>query len=407
MLTRPALFSVTVWLAFAGVLRVAVIPPESCGRDDPPSIQQAASAAIGWLSLNQGPDGRYVYLYYGDTDTVPDEYNDVRHAGVTVALYQAAGRYGDPAAFRAAEVGLGWMTDRLVRRHDWAALAPYEDSASLGATALMTVALAERRLATSDTTYDPLLHDLGRFITAAQRPDGGFYVYWDLQTDEPDRQSTSRYYPGESLWALALLHQAFPGEGWDTAARRALDFITTLRDDVEDVSFPPLADQWAAYGMAEMSGWGLSDAQIAYARRLAERFGFLVRIEAQRQHPSAEGLGTLVRGHETRAAGMGTWVEALAALWRVSATDPRLADLAPKLLQRAKCAAGILAERQVSAAEAARHPRPDLMRGAWFQGGETRMDDQQHAFSGLLYTLDALHGRAQRGPAGPVPGLLP
>jgi len=404
MLTRPALFSLAFWLAFAGVLRVAVIPPESCGHDDPPAIQQAAAAAMDWVQRNQGPDGRYVYLYYSDTDTVPDEYNDVRHAGVTVALYQAADRYADPAAFQAAEAGRRWMTDHLVRRHDWAALAPYQDSASLGATALMTVGLAERRLATGDTSFDPLMHDLGRFIAAVQRPDGGFYVYWNLATDEPDRESTSRYYPGESLWALALLHQAFPGAGWDTAARRALDFITALRDDVEDVSFPPLADQWAAYGMAEMSGWGLSDSQIAYARRLAERFGFLVRIEAQRQHGR---LGTLVRGRQSRAAGMGTWVEALAALWRVSVADFRLADLTPRIRERAQCAAGILAERQVSAEEAARHPRPDLMRGAWFRGGETRMDDEQHALSGLLYTLDALNGRAQRGPDGPVAGLLP
>ncbi len=402
MLTRPALFSVAAWLAFAGVLRVAVIPPESCGQDDPASIQRAAGNAIAWVQRNQGPDGRYVYLYYSDTDTVPDEYNDVRHAGVTVALYQDVGRL-NPTAFPAAEAGLRWMTDRVVHRHGWAALAPYSDSASLGATALMTVGLAERRLATGDTSYDPLMHDLGRFITEVQRPDGGFYVYWNLVTDEPDRESTSRYYPGESLWALALLHQAFPGEGWDTAARRALDFITALRDDVEDVSFPPLADQWAAYGMAEMSAWGLSDSQVAYARRLAERFGFLVRIEAQRQHG---WLGTLVRGRESRAAGMGTWVEALAALWRVSVTDPRLADLTPKIRERAQCAAGILAARQVSATEAARQPRPELMRGAWFRDGETRMDDEQHAFSGLLYTFDALNGRARRGPDGPVPGLV-
>jgi hypothetical protein len=30
------------------------------------------------------------------------------------------------------------------------------------------------------------------------------------------------------------------------------------------------------------------------------------------------------------------------------------------------------------------------------------MDDQQHAFSGLLYTLDALEGRVRRTPEQPV-----
>ena len=41
-----------------------------------------------------------------------------------------------------------------------------------------------------------------------------------LRADEPDTYGTSRYYPGEALWALALTHEAFPGEGWDEPARR-------------------------------------------------------------------------------------------------------------------------------------------------------------------------------------------
>jgi hypothetical protein len=75
-----------------------------------------------------------------------------------------------------------------------------------------------------------------------------------------------------------------------------------------------------------------------------------------------------------------------------------MADLKPKIEERLSCAAGILAARQVSPEEAAGYPQPDLVSGAWLRGGETRMDDQQHAFSGLLYALDALQGRVQREP---------
>ncbi len=46
------------------------------------------------------------------------------------------------------------------------------------------------------------------------------------------------------------------------------------------------------------------------------------------------------------------------------------------------------------------------MRGAWFIDGETRMDDQQHAFSGLLYAADALSGRARREPLPPIAALV-
>ena len=64
--------------------------------------------------------------------------------------------------------------------------------------------------------------------------------------------------------------------------------------------------------------------------------------------------------------------------------------------------AGILVERQIDAAEAGAFPRPELGRGAWLDDGATRMDDQQHALSGLTYAADALEGRTRREPDAPL-----
>jgi hypothetical protein len=110
----------------------------------------------------------------------------------------------------------------------------------------------------------------------------------------------------------------------------------------------------------------------------------------------------LVRGPEARASGLGTWVEALSSFWRLATEDDRFSDLEGKVKDRLVCSAGILAARQVDASAAAESPRPGLMQGAWFGRGETRMDDQQHALSGILYTLDALDGDAVRTPLTPV-----
>jgi hypothetical protein len=243
------------------------------------------------------------------------------------------------------------------------------------------------------------MRELGRFIVTLQGGDNGFYVAWLPSEGSPQREGSSRFFPGEAFWALALLHEAFPSEGWDGPARLAADFLTTRRDDVEDVSFPPLADQWTAYGLAEMVEWGLDDHHVDYARRLAGRFGLLIRVEAQRQ---GGAMGSLLRRWDTRASAAGTWVEAMAALWRLASVDERLADLKPKIKERLICAGGILAEQQVSSDDAAGYAQPDLVEGAWFIGGETRMDDQQHALSGLLYTVDALDDRPQREPDAPM-----
>jgi hypothetical protein len=199
------------------------------------------------------------------------------------------------------------------------------------------------------------------------------------------------------------MHEAFPGEGWEAHAGRALDFVTLLRDDTENVEFPPLADQWAAYGLAEMVEWGLDDAHTEYASRLAGRFGLLVRTESQRE---GSWYGALSRSEDSRASGVGTWAEGLAGLWRVSMQDDRLAGLRPSIETRLRCVAGILAERQVTSKEAEMFPRPELASGAWFTGDETRMDDQQHAFSGLMYALDSMRANPVREPSLPFPRPL-
>ena len=403
MLFRSVFLSVAFWGVFAAGLRMSVIPPESCGAHSEQAIGRAATEAADWMVRNQRPDGRYVYLYYPETDTTAAEYNDVRHAGVTMALYQAGGRLSSREAIEAADRAPAWMQDNLEEHDGWTALAPDGVRAKLGSSALMLAGLAERRLATFDPQYDELMLGLADFLASMQRPDGGFHIAWDFGKDAPDITGTSAYYPGEALWALALAHEAFPDEGFDVNARRALEFITERRDEVEDIEFPPLADQWAAYGIGEMIEWGLTDQQIDYAGRLAARFGLLVRTEAQRE---GSWYGQALRGPRARASGVGTWAEGLAALWRASTQDERLADVRPAIEKRLECVAGILARRQVNAKEAADYPRPGLAQGAWFGRGETRMDDQQHAFSGLLYTLDMLNDNPAREPTLPFPRPL-
>ncbi len=96
-----------------------------------------------------------------------------------MALYQAAGRYGDAEALAVADRATAWMLDNLVEADGWVALAaPAGARAQLGSSALMAVALAERRLATGDDRYDDVMRGLGRFMVAMQRDDGGFHVAW-------------------------------------------------------------------------------------------------------------------------------------------------------------------------------------------------------------------------------------
>jgi hypothetical protein len=385
-LALPAVFWAT---ALVGV-RLAIVPSEHCGELTAVEARQAATAASEWLIAGQREDGSYLYEYADEGDQPPASYNIVRHAGVTMSLFQTAGRLESPEAMAAADRGVEWMLDRLVPHDDWLALSD-NDEAKLGASALMAIALAERRLLTGEEQHDEVMQALGRFMASLQREDGGFHIKWLFDENGPELGTTSLYYPGEALWALALLHEAFPDEGFDEAAWAAADFITLRRDEVEDVKFPPLNDHWGAYGLAEMVEWGLADHHTDYARDLAGRFGFLVRVESQKED---NAVADAMRGDDRRAASLGTWVEGLAALWRLSSGDERLADLTNDIEERARCGSGILIQRQSSDGGQAEV-------GAWFAEGITRMDDQQHAISGLIYTADAIDGRVMREPGRP------
>lgn len=393
MLFRSALLSVAFWVLFLAALRVGAVPPEDCGLNNMDAINASALEAMGWIQRNQNADGTYVYEYNRDTDELSGQYNNVRHAGVTMSLYQAFGKFRQTETLRTADRAMEWMFERTERRNGWAALAPSGDYAELGASDLMLVSLLEREWAMDTDEYDEEMKELGRFIVSMQKDDGNFYIGYDLVRDEPRYEGTSRYYPGESLLGLAMLHNMFPDEGWDEPALKALDYLTTKRDELENVDFPPLPDQWTAMAIGEMAGWGLTEQQADYVHRLASRFGLLVRTEAQRQ---GSWYGLEFRGRHARGAGAGTWIEGITGLWRATWRDERLEDIREPLQERAVCMSGIMAANQVTEVEAEKYGRPEIAQGAWFTQGATRMDDQQHVLSGLIQTLDAMQGFTNR-----------
>lgn len=379
-------------LVGAGALAFGVAaPPERCPDITVDETRAAASAAVGWLVDNQHPDGTWLYEYDRATDTVSDDYNEVRHAGVMSSLYQAATR-GYDGALASADRGLEWAMEHLVERHGWIGMTD-SSAVQAGSNALLLAALAERREFTGDTSHDELMIGLAQFISDQTEPSGALLAYYDLGPDRPRAETYSIYYTGEAQWALARMHLAFPDGGWGEVADRMLHYMATVRDDAEEV-WPPLADHWAGYGLATTAaypdrpaGEPLTDAELDFVRRQGGLIGQRVRSISQRFGP----WGVLVRGTFTpRGGGYGVFGEGLTGLWQASLLDARLEPERGTLAERAVCIAGLAMEAQVTAEEAARHPDPTKVAGAWFIDETTRMDDQQHAVSALMLTIPIL-----------------
>jgi small neutral amino acid transporter SnatA (MarC family) len=381
---------------------VAVAPPERCPSVSAEELRRSSRAAVDWFNRNQEPDGSWLYEYDAEDDSTSAEYNEVRHAGVTMGLYQAAAA-GLPGALRSADRGTEWALDRLVRRDGWAALEGL-GRVTTGATALLAAGLVIRREATGDTRYDDVLARLGRFLVAQTERSGAVLAEYDSARGAPVPNEYSKYYTGEAYWALALLHRAFPTEGWAEAANRVGAYLATSRDEVED-HWPPIPDHWAAYGQAatvEFPGRGhppLTADEVDYAREQAELFGVQARWLAQWHGP----WGGVVRGsYEPRGGWYGVVDEALTGWWLVARDDPRLAGLREPIADRATCIAGLALAEQSGAEDAVGAARPGRVEGAWFIDGETRMDDQQHALAGLLRTIPIVEAGSD-GPGDDAP----
>ncbi len=387
-------------LAAAGLVATAVgvfgilAPPEHCPTRTAEQMRASATEAAAWFVRNQQHDGRWLYLYDAESDTAADQYNAIRHAGAMMGLYQAAAA-GVPDAQDSADRGLAWAEDHLLERDDWSAISYHGDVAA-GATALLVAGLVDRRRLTSDLAYDDLLQEAGRFLVAQTEPSGAVSARYSIAEGGPVRGVYSKYYTGETYWALARLHQIFPSGPWGETADRIGAYLATRRDD-DEAYWPPLPDHWSAYGLADTAGRPLTDDEVAYARRQAGLFGAQVRWVSQR----AGSWGPLVRGPlELRGGGYGVNGEALGQLWRAARREPRLASLRAPLGERARCIAGLTADAQVDADEAAVARVPDKVRGAWFRGGETRMDDQQHAMSALLAAIPIAEAADDGGDGG-------
>ena len=388
-------------LGLFGVVTFGVVaPPERCPSVGAGELRRSAQAAVDWFVVNQNTDGTWLYLYDREHDTVAPEYDMVRHTGAVMGLYRAA-LDGLPRALPSADRGATWALDRL-REHDGWAAVEYQGEVETGATALLVAGLVLRREKTGDTRHDAVLRRLGRFLVAQTERSGAVRAYYDPGTESPVPGKYSPFFTGETWWALASLHRAFPQEGWGEPANRIGAYIATSRDDAED-HWPPLADHWAGYGLAETVEFPergrppLTANEASYARRQAGLFGGQVRWSAVRFDP----WGALVRpGGVLRGGGYGVISEGLNGLWRASRADPRLADLREPIAERARCIAGLAIRAQSGPddAEGARHPQRIV--GAWFRDGETRMDDQQHALAGLLRTIPIVAAGEGSDPLG-------
>ncbi len=266
----------------------------------PDALRASAERGALFLARSLGASGRFVYEYDIALDEESTDYEILRHAGTTHALFEAAAATGRRELGAAGRLGAAWLAARI--REDEAGMAlVYENAAKLGGQALALLVFAEvasrearakpgaadggdgdgggagggdgegaaggddgEGAADGDDGEDGALADLpiGRAaklrdglaarIVAMQRPDGTFDTYYAFDDDAMTSERANRFYPGEAVYALAFAHavadDAADRDAWLEAAIRGANVLFDQREAERRRGEPPL-DAWLLKGI--------------------------------------------------------------------------------------------------------------------------------------------------------------
>ncbi len=155
MVLRGLAGTLVLWGIGAVLLRATLVPAHNCPDYGAVDMENAAQASVAWIERSLQPDGTYIYEYNAADDSYPADYNEVRHAGVTMSLYQYAAESGDLGPIPTADRALQRMINISIGHDDWTAIRnPRDGGVQLGSSSLMLagLVLAGRRPAMTSTT---------------------------------------------------------------------------------------------------------------------------------------------------------------------------------------------------------------------------------------------------------------
>ena len=239
-----------------------------------------ANQAGRYLTQAVDDDGRFDYNYDPVTDSIDDDYNNVRHAGVLYAMAELYGTSPDPdllAAIRRATDFLLALRreEKTPDGKDVAFIVDRTDQISLGGTAVALLALTEIINTTGRRDLLPLADRFADWIINAQ-DDRGYFTFHVMTW--PQRRVVdyrSPYYTGEAVLALIRLYMITKDDRLLQAAVRSTRWqITTV---VPQADSDVLHDHWMLYSSNDVSRFVRDQLIVKFCARLT-------RLIAASQH---------------------------------------------------------------------------------------------------------------------------
>lgn len=333
--------------------------------------------------------GTYAYSVDAMTGTADGSYNWPRHSGATFFLAQAAGVTHDPVVAAAARRAAKRLRDELlVDCGSERCIAPPDQWADLGSSALALLAFTEIDARGLDTSFRDAAVSLSKFIRSQQRADGEFKHFYDRASKSPvDIQVL--YYTGEATLALARTHAVMKDEASLEAARSSLAHLGRSWTFFGSRYYYG-EEHWTCQAAAEMVGRTEDLSALSFCKQW-HRYTRAIQYrpgETAFDAVGGFGVGPLVPPRVTAASSRSEAAGALiAALRKVSPDDRDLPALESELAE----ALAFVLRHRIGRDMAHLFATPDAVVGR-LPGGDgdfkLRIDYEQHAGSAFVRWLD-------------------
>jgi len=126
-----------------------------------------------------GPDGKFVYVYSPETNSVPGKYNIVRHCGTIYAMLELYEITGNKELLQAAERAIGYLLRSIqpcsIKKVNGACVVERRYT-NLGAKRSCSSRVSQVHRDHSRPTIHASSANLGRWIKSAQSGNGKFAI---------------------------------------------------------------------------------------------------------------------------------------------------------------------------------------------------------------------------------------
>ena len=345
------------------------------------AINKSIINAAAYLVRGQKLSGQFNYEYYPWSDESSENYNIVRHAGVTWAILRLYNSTEREELLKAGIKGIKFLL-RNIKVHkpnNKTAFVSPESRSVLGATALSILALMELPYHLRNKTIVSKARALGFGLEHLMSTDGRFFLSLKEKQEHSLRNKPVPFFPGESLLALATLWKE-DSNYWEEST------LLTANRQAQNFKSYNSKCHWSVQGLA-LAG------KLDNSRFLLTTSFEMATLLTENQYKDLDGINAGGWPSSARAPTACSAACRLEALGPAIEAGVRLGKDCTILRNRMLKGAEFIISQQITKAEAFFLPYPAKTSGGirmFPQDLTIRMDVNQHSIAALLNTSNLL-----------------